>query len=179
MLLRLSKEKKLNIYLLDDGGTEQKRTQSDPEARQEALSRNRELKYFCQNHGIQYLTRDKNKNAKAGNINSALPKTQGDLILILDADHVPSKNFLQNTVGPFLKDPKLFLVQTPHFFYNLDPVEKNLRTFNHIPGENEMFYRGVQPGLDFWNSSMFCGSAALLKRQYLEKVGWDLYHQYH
>src|SRR5436309_380769 len=38
--------------------------------------------------GARYLTREKNEHAKAGNINAALPHTSGELILILDADHV-------------------------------------------------------------------------------------------
>ena len=34
-----------------------------------------------------------------------------------------------------------------------------------------MFYAGIQPGLDFWNASFFCGSAAILRRKYLLEVG--------
>lgn len=34
-----------------------------------------------------------------------------------------------------------------------------------------MFYKAVHPGLDFWNASFFCGSAALLRRKHLEEVG--------
>jgi cellulose synthase (UDP-forming) len=49
---------------------------------------------------------------------------------------VPTKDFLQNTVGFFIADEKLACVQTPHFFINPTPVEKNL-TFPR-PGENKM-----------------------------------------
>lgn len=162
---------KLNVYLLDDGGTEQKRNDRDPAKAAAALERYESLQALCEQVGAHYLTRAQNHQAKAGNINAALPKTSGDLILILDADHVPTQNFLEKTVGHFLRDRKLFLVQTPHFFINPDPIERNLHTWSRMPSENEMFYCVGQKGLDFWNASFFCGSAAVLRRQYLEEIG--------
>jgi cellulose synthase (UDP-forming) len=50
-------------------------------------------------------------------------------------------------------------------------VEKNLGLLNRMPGENDMFYRVVQKGLDLWNTSFFCGSAALIRRTAVEDVG--------
>ncbi|MBV9243729.1 MAG: glycosyltransferase, partial [Methylobacteriaceae bacterium] len=81
------------------------------------------------------------------------------------------RDFLTATVGYFKEDPRLFLVQTPHIFSNPDPLEKNLRTFEHMPSENEMFYGTIQKGLDKWNAAFFCGSAALLRREALTQVG--------
>jgi len=78
---------------------------------------------------------------------------------------------LRETVGYFSQDPKLFLVQTPHIFLNPDPIERNLRTFERMPSENEMFYGVTQCGLDKWNGSFFCGSAALLRRAALMSGG--------
>jgi len=138
--------------------------------------------------GVHYLSRPDNSHAKAGNINAALNLTggrddkngtgpapgkpsPGELILILDSDHVPTRDFLKNTVGFFLADDKLAFVQTPHFFINPTPVERNLETYKQNPNENEMFYGGVHLGLDFWNASFFCGSAAVLRRSSLMAVG--------
>ncbi|MBI9093030.1 MAG: glycosyltransferase [Desulfobacterium sp.] len=104
-------------------------------------------------------------------VNHGIEQGCGELILILDCDHVPARDFLKKTVGFFLQDPKLFLLQTPHFFINPDPVEKNLGIFRQGPSENEMFYGAVHPGLDFWNASFFCGSAAVIRRKYLMEVG--------
>ncbi len=160
---------KVNIYILDDGGTLQKR--GNPETSQAAWDRHHRLRDMAAALGAHYLTRETNEHAKAGNINHALKKTGGDLILILDCDHVPTKDFLKNTVGWFLKDKKLFLVQTPHFFINPTTVEKNIGSFSNSPGENDMFYRQVHLGMDFWNSSYFCGSAAVLRRKYLMELG--------
>lgn len=164
-------DKKLAVYLLDDGGTVQKRNDPDPLKAQQAIRRHEELTELARRVGARYLTREKNLHAKAGNINDALPHCSGDLVLILDADHVPARDILQKTVGFFLQDPKLFLVQTPHYFINPDPIERNLDTFTDMPGENEMFYSVVQHGLDFWGGSFFCGSAALLRRSCLDEIG--------
>lgn len=163
---------KKRVYLLDDGGTVQKRTQSDPDKAREAIERHANLKRLCERTGATYLTRDKNLHAKAGNVNSALMNyTSGELVLILDADHVPTTDILNRTVGYFVDDPKLFLVQTPHFFINPDPLERNLNTFDDMPSENEMFYSVIQKGLDGYNASFFCGSAAVLRRSCLEEIG--------
>ncbi len=162
---------RVQVHLLDDGGTLQKRHDAHPERAAAALARHRTLQGLCERLGAYYVTRERNEHAKAGNINSALSTTDGDLILILDADHVPTVDILEKTVGLFVQDPKLFLVQTPHFFINPDPIEKNLQVFGRMPSENEMFYSVIQLGLDFWNSSFFCGSAAVLRRRFLEEVG--------
>ncbi|MCM3021712.1 glycosyltransferase, partial [Priestia megaterium] len=77
---------KLRVYLLDDG-------------------RRPEFAAFAAEAGIDYLTRDDNLHAKAGNINRALPKTHGEYIAIFDCDHVPTRSFLQTTMGVFLRDP--------------------------------------------------------------------------
>jgi len=162
---------KLRVYLCDDGGTDQRLNSTNVELAMTAKARREELQALCHEHGATYVTRERNEHAKAGNLNNALKYSTGDLILILDADHVPTRDILEKTVGWFLRDPKLFLVQTPHFFTNPDPIEKNLDTFSRMPGESEMFYRVVQKGLDFWNAAFFCGSAAVLRRTCLREVG--------
>lgn len=162
---------KLKVFLLDDGGTDQKCTTGSKESQAAAKKRRATLQALCEDIGAIYLTREKNLHAKAGNLNSAFEQTTGDLVMVVDADHVPTRDFLQNTVGFFAEDEKLFLVQTPHFFRNPDPIEKNLDTFHQMPSENEMFYRVIQRGLDYWNAAFFCGSGALLKRTCLETTG--------
>lgn len=162
---------KFNVYLLDDGGTDQKCNQSDPDKAAEAIARRAELQSLCLEMGINYITRARNEHAKAGNMNNALQQTNGQIIVVFDADHAPARQFLRETVGYFALDRRLFLVQTPHFFINPDPVEKNLQTFDRMPSENEMFYGTIQKGLDKWNGAFFCGSAALISRRALESVG--------
>lgn len=161
---------KYTVYLCDDGGTDQRR--ADPKTRATAEARRLVLQNLCERHGAVYVTRPENTNAKAGNLNHALTHhCKSELVLILDADHVPTRDILKNTVGFFGQDPKLFLVQTPHYFVNPDPLERNLQTHRDMPGEPEMFYGFVQNGLDSWGASYFCGSAAVLRRSSLAAVG--------
>lgn len=162
---------KFKVWILDDGGTVQKCTDPDPEKAAAAQARQAELKVLAATFGAGYLTREKNLNAKAGNLNSALSFTEGELIAILDCDHIPTDDFLLNTTGAFLVEAKLFLLQTPHNFISADPVEKNLNIYGKVPSENELFYRIMQPGLDFWHTSFFCGSAAVLRRSVLNELG--------
>lgn len=143
---------KLRIYLLDDG-------------------RRDEFREFAQAAGIHYLTRPDGRHAKAGNLNHALGKTDGELVAIFDCDHIPTRSFLQMTVGWFLKDPKLALVQTPHHFFSPDPFERNLGLFGTRPNENTLFYGLVQDGNDLWNAAFFCGSCAVLRRTALAEIG--------
>ncbi len=159
---------KLTVWLLDDGGTVQKRNSNKLLEAQAAVARHNELKQLCEEIGVRYLTRERNEHAKAGNLNNGMQHSTGELIAVFDADHAPARDFLLETVGYFDDDPKLFLVQTPHFFINPDPLERNLRTFDNMPSENEMFYGIIQRGLDKWNAAFFCGSAAVLSRKALE-----------
>jgi cellulose synthase (UDP-forming) len=149
---------KKRVYLLDDGRAEKYK------------DRRIALRQMCEELGCVMLTRDNNEHAKAGNINTALRRTDGDLILILDCDHIPVRHFLKDTVGFFYK-PKVSLVQTPHWFYNPDPFERNLQTGGTIPVGNELFYKVLQKGNDFWNAAFFCGSAAVVRKSHLLEIG--------
>lgn len=143
---------KLHVYLLDDG-------------------RRQEFREFCERIGIGYVTRTNNDHAKAGNINSALKRMTSPLVAIFDCDHVPTRSFLQVTVGWFLKEKKLGMLQTPHHFYSPDPFERNLGNYRMVPNEGELFYGLLQDGNDLWNATFFCGSCAVLRRTALDEIG--------
>jgi len=160
---------KLNVYILDDGSTLEKRY--DPVRGRAAWERRYSLMRLADELGATYITRETNVSAKAGNLNHALGQTKGDLILFLDCDHVPTRDFLLQTAGHFVADPRLFLVQTPHFFINPAPVDKSSGSQRAVPDEGDIFYRVIHRGLNFWNASYFCGSAAIMRRTCLEEVG--------
>ncbi|WP_442937117.1 UDP-forming cellulose synthase catalytic subunit [Nostoc sp.] len=159
---------KKKVYVLDDGRPE-KYKENDPR-REQFSARREQLRQMCQELGCIHMTRDSNDHAKAGNINTAFEKTDGDLVLILDCDHIPSRQILLHTMG-FFFDPKVSFVQTPHWFYNPDPFERNLVTKGRIPAGNELFYKVLQKGNDFWNAAFFCGSAALIRKSHALEVG--------
>ena len=164
-------EHKRTVVLCDDGGTDQRCNHEDPATAEAARKRRRDLIQLCNDLGVMYSTRARNEHAKAGNMSAALEKLDGDLVVVFDADHVPSRDFLARTVGYFVEDPKLFLVQTPHFFLNPDPIDRNVGLDANCPPENEMFYHLSHRGLDRWGGAFFCGSAALLRRKALDEAG--------
>ncbi|EJL20984.1 UDP-forming cellulose synthase catalytic subunit [Novosphingobium sp. AP12] len=127
-----------------------------------------EFRAFAKEAGCGYITRDNNLHAKAGNLNAAMKKTDGELIAIFDCDHVPTRAFLQLSVGWFQQDARLALIQTPHHMYSPDPVQRNLAsTMGDMAGEGDLFYGAVQGGNDLWNATFFCGSCAIIRREAL------------
>ena len=143
---------KLKVWLLDDGGRE-------------------DFRAFAEATGIGYLARGDSEGAKAGNINHALKNTNAPLVAVFDCDHAPTRSFLQMTVGWFLRDEKMALVQTPHRFYSQSPFERNLAGFRAVPGEEQLFHGAIQDGNDLWNAASFAGSCAVLRRCALDEVG--------
>ncbi|MGF1460912.1 MAG: glycosyltransferase family 2 protein [Leptolyngbyaceae cyanobacterium] len=127
----------------------------------------------------RYIAREKPKDkphhAKAGNINHAIfcGETQGDLILTLDADHIPKQNFLLRVLPHFLKfnlgqgtydTNDLAFVQTPQAFYNLPQNDP----FGH---EAHLFYGLIQQGKDGMNAAFYTGTNAILRREALISMG--------
>nr|WP_305961314.1 MULTISPECIES: UDP-forming cellulose synthase catalytic subunit [unclassified Pantoea] len=144
---------KLNIYLLDDGTRE-------------------EFREFAASVGVNYVVRPTHEHAKAGNINHALKAVcRSEYVAIFDCDHVPTRSFLQLTMGWFLKDHRLAMLQTPHHFFSPDPFERNLGRFRQTPNEGSLFYGLVQDGNDTWDAAFFCGSCAVLRRTALDQIG--------
>lgn len=143
---------KMRVYLLDDG-------------------RREEFRAFAEEIGCHYITRPDNKHAKAGNLNHAMTLTDGEYVCIFDCDHVPTRAFLQLSLGTLVANPKLALVQTPHHFYSPEPFQRNTAIGRNLPSEGELFYGMIQPGNDFWNAAYFCGSCAVIRRKALDRVG--------
>jgi cellulose synthase (UDP-forming) len=118
--------------------------------------------------GIGYLTRgpewsDRPRHAKAGNLNNALLATDGEFLLVLDADQVPDPAILDRTLGYFA-DPAVALVQTPQWFTNVDDADL-------LGSQAPLFYGPIQQGKDGWGAAYFCGSNAVLRREALMQLG--------
>lgn len=136
-------------YLLDDGNR--------PAARELAARL-----------GADYIARPTHEHAKAGNINYALTQTDGDFIVILDADMVPQPEYLDRTLGYF-DDEKVALIQLPQEFYNQDSIQHASNTPSWH--EQALFFRVIQPGKNYTNSAFWCGSPSVVRRSALEDVG--------
>lgn len=138
-----------HTWILDDGGRAEMRERAEAA-------------------GIGYISRgaewdDRPRHAKAGNINNALQATDGEFILILDADMIPRPEILDRTLGYFT-DPLVALVQTPQVF-------SNVATGDPLGSQAPLFYGPIQQGKDGWNAAFFCGSNAILRREALMQLG--------
>lgn len=68
---------------------------------------------------IQHVTREGREGFKAGALKEGLKTAKGEFIAIFDADFLPKKNWLKNTV-PYFKNPKIGVVQTRWGHLNRD-----------------------------------------------------------
>ena len=143
---------KLRVTLLDDGNRP-------------------EFEAFAEQCGIGYIARADHRHAKAGNLNHALARTASEFVAILACDHIPTRAFLQMTMGWMVAEPGCALVQTPQHFYSPDTFQRNLAVGARVPAESNLFHGLVQDGNDFWGAALFCGSCAVLRRAALEEIG--------
>jgi cellulose synthase (UDP-forming) len=125
-----------------------------------------EMKLLAERYGVNYQTRTSLEGAKAGNINAILPRLTGELLLSLDADHVPAPDFLDATSGYFVED-SIALIQTAHSFRNHNSV------MHEEEGRHEqsLFFDLLLPGRNRLGSVFWCGSAALMRLEALRAIG--------
>ncbi|WP_276941634.1 glycosyltransferase family 2 protein [Ferrimicrobium acidiphilum] len=139
------------VYLCDDG--------SRPAVRK-----------LAKRYGAEYLERDEHQHAKAGNLNNALANSGGELVVTLDADMIPTVDFLEKTVGYFV-DENLAFVQAPQAFHNQDVFQHNLFSGKGLPNEQDLFMRTLQAGNGRFNAVMYVGSNAVIRRTALDAIG--------
>ena len=120
--------------------------------------------------GCRYQARPQRIHAKAGNLNAALPQLQAELLAVFDADVVPSRTFLNRTVGLF-RDPLVGFVQTPQTYMNADPVIRNLRLERWLLPDEESFYRWIQPNRQRLGAVVCAGTSFVMRLSSLRQVG--------
>ncbi|MFC4771565.1 glycosyltransferase family 2 protein [Enterococcus hermanniensis] len=151
-----------------------------------------EIKELALKFGAHYHGFEGNEFAKAGNLNHALKSGNctGELVAVLDADMIPTNDFLMETVPYFLlpkmkksgykwqlrtekeiyEGKPIGFVQTRQSFYNLDTFQRNLYLEDHITNEQDYFYREVNPSRIASGSAAFAGSNVVFDREALDKI---------
>lgn len=121
--------------------------------------------------GCAYVARRERAHAKAGNLNHALSISDGNFIVVFDADYVPQPDFLDKTLGYFT-DEKVAFVQTPQNFYNVDSFSFRFKFEKGEKwNEQDMFYRLMMPARDYWNAAFFAGTSAVFRKRALDEIG--------
>ncbi|WP_353260105.1 glycosyltransferase family 2 protein [Prochlorothrix hollandica] len=141
----------LNIYILDDGASA-------------------EVERLTRKYAFNYVSRpNRGHMKKAGNLLYGYHRSQGDYILVLDADFAVAPLGLQHLVPWMEQNPKTAIVQTPQYFSTDASLAWSARGAAYC---QEVFYRVIQPARDYLGQSAICvGTNALYRRQALAEIG--------
>jgi cellulose synthase (UDP-forming) len=161
----------IRIFVLDDG-------------------KRPEMRAMAESMGVGYITREGNVGFKAGNLRNAMEHTDGDFIVICDADTRPFSSILEHTLGYF-RDPNVAWVQTPQWFFDLPEGERLpqflARKLGHwatwlgrgiervygpvtlgedpFVNDPQMFYDVIQRRRNWVNASFCCGAGSIHRRE--------------
>ncbi|MBS0968578.1 cellulose synthase [Chimaeribacter arupi] len=159
------------IHVLDDG-------------------RRPEMRAVAEQEGVNYITRDTNIGYKAGNLRNGMEQTDGDFLVICDADTRVFPTLLTHTLGYF-RDPDVAWVQTPQWFYDLpegnrlpELMRRKLGRIGYGLGkatealvgpivlgrdpffnDARMFYEVILRRRNWANASFCCGAASIHRRE--------------
>jgi cellulose synthase/poly-beta-1,6-N-acetylglucosamine synthase-like glycosyltransferase/4-amino-4-deoxy-L-arabinose transferase-like glycosyltransferase len=119
--------------------------------------------------GADYIERPTRAGAKAGNLNHALSLTDGELVAVFDADHIPHPDFLERLTGYF-EDPDLAFAQTPQYYGNA----LHSRVARGAYQQQAMFYGPICRGKNGVNAAFCCGTNVVFRRTALDDIdGFD------
>jgi cellulose synthase (UDP-forming) len=125
------------------------------------------VRQLAARYGLYYLARPGSEYKKAGNLRYAAERTNGDMIVIFDADFVPRHDFLVELV-PYMDDPFVGIVQSPQFF----DTTKQMNWIQRSAGSTqELFYRFIQPSRDALGAAVCVGTSAIYRRAAIDAVG--------
>lgn len=151
-----------------------------------------EMAELAKRLNVNYWGLSGNKDNKGGNLNNALRQTSAPIVVTLDADMIPRREFLMHTVPFFFmpqvkkdedgnwvprteeekSDERIGFVQTPQGFYNPDLFQYNLYSENRIPSEQDLFFREINVARSVYNAPIYAGSNTLISREALEDVDY-------
>ncbi|MGA1047421.1 MAG: glycosyltransferase family 2 protein [Minisyncoccia bacterium] len=128
-------------------------------------------KYLIEKYQFQEIARTEHSFKKAGNIKNAYKNTNGEYIIIFDADFCPTEKFIIYTISRMMDmnnaGKKIGIYQTPQAFQydNLTGLEKgacNIQGF---------FYDIVQVARNSFKAPICVGSNAVYYRPALDEIG--------
>ena len=140
---------RMTVHVLDDGAKE-------------------EVRCLAGMYGFNYIRReDRPYLKKAGNLRHAFAQTEGEVIVIFDADFCPRPEFLKETT-PYFMHSDLAILQTPQFFRRREEhtwVERGAGV------TQELFYRMVQVNRNRFGAAICVGTCGVYRRSSLLPFG--------
>jgi cellulose synthase/poly-beta-1,6-N-acetylglucosamine synthase-like glycosyltransferase len=126
---------------------------------------------MAERYGFIYLERpNKGEMKKAGNLKYAFQRTDGEFIVIFDADFAPHPDFLRETI-PYMSNPRIGIVQTPQYFDIAKDAYRRSPLAYAAAYQEEFFYRIIQVAKDRFDAAICCGSNAVYRRTALQAIG--------
>jgi cellulose synthase (UDP-forming) len=137
-------------YVLDDGDSAEARS-------------------LAGSYGFRYLVRpNRGWMKKAGNLRHAYEHSDGEYVVIFDADFAPRPDFLAETLPYMQKHPTIGILQTPQYFR----WDRRQTLMERGAGAvQELFYRVVQVSRDRFGGAICVGSCGLYRRAALDSTG--------
>ena len=124
------------------------------------------LRAACERLGVVHVTRQVKVHAKAGNINNALRQATGELCVVLDPDHVPTPDFLDQ-VTPYFEDERVGYVQVVQAYGN---QQESLVALGAAE-QTYHFYGPLMMGMNGYNSVQAIGANCTFRRAALDSIG--------
>lgn len=127
-----------------------------------------EVAELARTYNFTYLVRpDRPHMKKAGNLKHGFENSDGDLIIIFDADFCPRPDFILD-LAPYFDDPAVGIVQSPQYF----DTHKKMHWLQRCAGSvQESFYRWAQVSRDQLGAPICVGTCAVYRRSGLEAAG--------
>lgn len=140
------------VYVLDDRGQ-------------------REVEELAIKLGFNYLSRpNKGEMKKAGNLKYGFEHSEGQFIVIFDADFAPYPEFIKELL-PYMERQSVGIVQSPQYFQVDNEVHDRSKLEYGAGNVQEDFYRVIQTSRDRFGGAICVGSNAMYRRSALNKVG--------
>ena len=128
-----------------------------------------EVRALAERYGFHYVARaNRGELRKAGNLINAFGLSDGEFIVVLDADFAARPDFLYETM-PYTADPKVGVVQTAQFF---DTRNRSFSYIQRYAGTlQEIFFRFIQPARDRYRAAICAGTNLVYRRSAVEAAG--------
>ncbi len=124
------------------------------------------LRQICEQMGVRHVTRTDKADAKAGNINNALRQATGEICLILDPDHVPVPDFLDQVL-PYFEDPAIGFVPCVQGYYN----RKESLVAYGAAEQTYSFYGPMMTCMSNYGTAQAIGANCTFRRAALDSIG--------
>jgi len=124
------------------------------------------FKAVAEKHDAVWLELVGLPGAKAGKVNKAFELTDEEFVLIMDPDHIPFPNFLDEVLGHF-NFSKVGFVQVSQAYYN----QYRSFTAKGAAEQTYTFYGPTLMGLYGYGASVAIGANCTFRRKAIESIG--------